>query len=209
MFERFTDRARHAVVLAQEESRLLGHDYIGTEHLLLGLIREDGGQEAGEVTAALAPLGIDLAAVRAKIEEVVGEGAGGGESERVPFTPRAKVVLELGLREAQRLGHEGIDAGHLMLGLLREGKGLAARVLRDLGADLDELARAVVGALGGQGPALPVEARQTPLPGRTRDIGPRLDAFAGRLEAIEERLDRIERSIDRLAERLDPPAGGA
>ncbi|MEW2355311.1 Clp protease N-terminal domain-containing protein [Spirillospora sp. NPDC029432] len=207
MFERFTDRSRHVIVLAQEESRLLGHDYIGTEHLLLGLIREDADQEAGEVTAALAPRGIGLAAVRAKIEEVVGEGAGGGEGEHVPFTPRAKVVLELGLREAQRFGHEGIDAGHLLLGLLREGKGLAARVLMDLGADLDELARAVVRALGGQGSALPPEFRYMPPPGR--GPGPGLDAFAGRLEAIEERLDRIERAIARLADRLDPPSGGA
>jgi ATP-dependent Clp protease ATP-binding subunit ClpC len=134
MFERFTERARRSMVLAQEEARLLGHPFIGTEHLLLGLIHEGEGVGA----AALGRLGVSLDAVRAKVEETIGpaqiEPTGAGGSP--PFTPRSKKVLELALREALQLGHNYIGTEHILLGIVREGEGVAARVLVDLGASL-------------------------------------------------------------------------
>ncbi len=131
MFERFTDRARRVVVLAQEEARLLNHNYIGTEHILLGLIHEGEGVAA----KALESLGISLEAVRAQVEEIIGHG-GPAPSGHIPFTPRAKKVLELSLREALQLGHNYIGTEHILLGLIREGEGVAAQVLVKLGADL-------------------------------------------------------------------------
>jgi len=139
MFERFTDRARRVVVLAQEESRLLNHNYIGTEHLLLGLIHEGEGVAA----RALEQLGISLERVRTEVEEIIGQGAS-SPTGHIPFTPRAKKVLELSLREALELGHNYIGTEHILLGLLREGEGVAAQVLMvRMGADLDRV-RAVV-----------------------------------------------------------------
>ena len=138
MFERFTDRARRVVVLAQEEARLLNHNYIGTEHILLGLIHEGEGVAA----KALESLGISLEAVRAQVEEIIGHG-GQAPSGHIPFTPRAKKVLELSLREALQLGHNYIGTEHILLGLIREGEGVAAQVLVKLGADL--VARAPAG----------------------------------------------------------------
>ncbi|WP_285780655.1 Clp protease N-terminal domain-containing protein, partial [Microtetraspora sp. NBRC 13810] len=120
MFERFTDRARRVVVLAQEEARLLGHDRIGTEHFLLGLVGEGEGVAA---QAVLGP-GVDLAAVRREVEELTGRGRA-APSGHVPFTPRAKKVLELSLREALQLGHNYIGTEHILLGLIREGEGVA------------------------------------------------------------------------------------
>ena len=131
MFERFTDRARRVVVLAQEEARLLDHNYIGTEHVLLGLIHEGEGVAA----KALEELGISLEAVRREVEEIIGQGAS-APSGHIPFTPRAKKVLELALREALQLGHNYIGTEHILLGLIREGEGVAAQVLVRLGADL-------------------------------------------------------------------------
>ena len=121
MFERFTDRARRVVVLAQEEARLLNHNYIGTEHILLGLIHEGEGVAA----KALESLGISLDAVRGQVEEIIGQG-GSAPSGHIPFTPRAKKVLELSLREALQLGHNYIGTEHILLGLIREGEGVAA-----------------------------------------------------------------------------------
>src|ERR1700689_5272159 len=132
MFERFTDRARRVVVLAQEEARLLNHNYIGTEHILLGLIHEGEGVAA----KALESLGISLEAVRAQVEEIIGQGQQ-LPSGHIPFTPRAKKVMELSLREALQLGHDYIGTEHILLALIREGDGVAAHVLSDLGADLD------------------------------------------------------------------------
>ena len=130
MFERFTDRARRVVVLAQEEARLLNHNYIGTEHILLGLIHEGEGVAA----KALESLSISLEAVRSQVEDIIGQG-GSSPSGHIPFTPRAKKVLELSLREALQLGHNYIGTEHILLGLIREGEGVAAQVLVKLGAD--------------------------------------------------------------------------
>jgi hypothetical protein len=146
MFERFTDRARRVVVLAQEEARLLNHDHIGTEHILLGLIHEG----EGVAYLALTELGISLDAVRAQVEAEIGQGseAPGGH---IPFTPRAKKVLELSLREALQLGHNYIGTEHILLGLIREGEGVAAQVLVGLGADLDRVRQQVVQLLANAG----------------------------------------------------------
>ena len=144
MFERFTDRARRVVVLAQEEARLLGHNYIGTEHILLGLIHE----EEGVAAKALLQLGISLDAVRAKVEAIIGEG-GKTPTGHIPFTPRAKKVLELSLREALQLGHNYIGTEHILLGLIREGQGVAAQVLMTMGADLSVVRETVLQQLGG------------------------------------------------------------
>jgi ATP-dependent Clp protease ATP-binding subunit ClpA len=158
VFERFTDRARRVVVLAQEEARLLNHDDIGTEHLLLGLIHEGEGVAA----KALESLGISLEAVRAQVEEIIGQGQS-APTGHIPFTPRAKKVLELSLREALELGHNYIGTEHILLGLLREGEGVAAQVLVNLGASLDRVRQVVIGLLsgypGGEGAAEQAGAR--------------------------------------------------
>jgi ATP-dependent Clp protease ATP-binding subunit ClpC len=146
VFERFTDRARRVVVLAQEEARLLNHNYIGTEHILLGLIHEGEGVAA----KALESLGISLEAVRAQVEEIIGHG-GQAPSGHIPFTPRAKKVLELSLREALQLGHNYIGTEHILLGLIREGEGVAAQVLVKLGADLSRVRQQVIQLLSGYG----------------------------------------------------------
>jgi ATP-dependent Clp protease ATP-binding subunit ClpC len=149
MFERFTDRARRVVVLAQEEARLLNHSYIGTEHILLGLIHEGEGVAA----KALESLSISLEAVRNQVEEIIGQG-GSSPSGHIPFTPRAKKVLELSLREALQLGHNYIGTEHILLGLIREGEGVAAQVLVKLGADLSRVRQQVIQLLSGyQGPS--------------------------------------------------------
>src|SRR6201985_3820111 len=144
MFERFTDRARRVVVLAQEEARMLNHNYIGTEHILLGLIHEGEGVAA----KALESLGISLEAVRQQVEEIIGQGQQ-APSGHIPFTPRAKKVLELSLREALQLGHNYIGTEHILLGLIREGDGVAAQVLVKLGADLTRVRQQVIQLLHG------------------------------------------------------------
>jgi ATP-dependent Clp protease ATP-binding subunit ClpC len=153
MFERFTDRARRVVVLAQEESRMLNHNYIGTEHILLGLIHEGENVAA----AALESLGISLEAVRAKVEEIIGRGQSPALGH-IPFTPRAKKVLELALREALQLGHNYIGPEHILLGLVREGEGVAAQVLQSEGADLNRVREQVNQLLKGEAG----EAREQP-----------------------------------------------
>ena len=144
MFERFTDRARRVVVLAQEEARMLNHNYIGTEHILLGLIHEGEGVAA----KALESLGISLEAVRSQVEEIIGQGQA-APTGHIPFTPRAKKVLELSLREALQLGHNYIGTEHILLGLIREGEGVAAQVLQKLGADLNRVRQQVIQLLQG------------------------------------------------------------
>jgi ATP-dependent Clp protease ATP-binding subunit ClpC len=144
VFERFTDRARRVVVLAQEEARLLNHNYIGTEHILLGLIHEGEGVAA----RALESMGISLESVRSQVVEIIGQGAQ-APTGHIPFTPRAKKVLELSLREALQLGHNYIGTEHILLGLIREGEGVAAQVLQKLGAELHKVRQTVIQLLSG------------------------------------------------------------
>jgi hypothetical protein len=144
VFERFTDRARRVIPLAQEEARLLSHNYIGTEHLLLGLIHEGEGVAA----KALELLGISLEAVRVQVEEIIGRGQT-APTGHIPFTPRAKKVLELSLREALELGHNYIGTEHILLGLIREGEGVAAQVLAGFGADHTRIREQVLRLLTG------------------------------------------------------------
>jgi len=144
MFERFTDRARRVVVLAQEEARMLNHNYIGTEHILLGLIHEGEGLAA----KALENLDISLVAVREQVQEIIGQGQQ-APTGHIPFTPRAKKVLEYSLREGLQLGHTYIGTEHILLGLIREGEGVAAQVLVKLGADLNKVRQQVIQLLSG------------------------------------------------------------
>lgn len=144
MFERFTDRARRVVVLAQEEAKMLNHNYIGTEHILLGLIHEGEGVAA----KALEQLNISLDAVREQVTDIIGTGQQ-QPTGHIPFTPRAKKVLELSLREALQLGHNYIGTEHILLGLIREGEGVAAQVLVKLGADLNRVRQTVIQLLSG------------------------------------------------------------
>jgi len=179
MFERFTDRARRVVVLAQEEARMLDHNYIGTEHLLLGLIHEGEGVAA----RALETMGVSLEAVRQQVETIIGRGDE-APSGHIPFTPRAKRVLELSLRESGQLGHNYIGTEHILLGLVREGEGVAAQVLVKLGADLNRVRQMVIQLLNDRG----AEARPKPRSMRAgviEDVLARLDSMDGRLTAIE------------------------
>src|SRR5258708_2713643 len=144
MFERFTDRARRVVVLAQEEARMINHNYVGTEHILLGLIHEGEGIAA----RSLASLGISLENVRSQVEQIIGQGQQ-APSGHIPFTPRAQKVLELSLREALQLGHNYIGTEHILLGLIREGEGVGAQVLVALGAELTRVRVQVIQLLSG------------------------------------------------------------
>jgi ATP-dependent Clp protease ATP-binding subunit ClpC len=187
MFERFTERARQVVVLAQEEARMLNHNYIGTEHLLLGLIHEGDGVAA----RSLESLGISLNAVRQQVEEIIGRGQQ-VPSGHIPFTPRAKKVLELSLREALQLGHGYIGTEHILLGLLREGDGVAAQVLVTLGADLNRVLRQVILLLHGyQGQD--VGSAGSHLRERARAVLPD-DALAW-FDALDLRLTALERWV--------------
>jgi ATP-dependent Clp protease ATP-binding subunit ClpC len=182
MFERFTDRARRVVVLAQEEARMLNHAHIGTEHLLLGLVHEGQGVAA----RALEALGISLEAVRREVEEVIGRGER-PPAGHIPFTPRAKKVLELSLRESTQLGHEYIGTEHILLGLLREGEGVAAQVLVKMGTDLNRVRQQVIEVLHGRSGERPPSGRRA----RARSAGDLLE----RLDALDQRLEAIERWV--------------
>ncbi|MEM8903954.1 MAG: ATP-dependent Clp protease ATP-binding subunit [Actinomycetota bacterium] len=203
MFERFTDRARRVVVLAQEEARLLNHNYIGTEHILLGLIHEGEGVAA----KALESLGISLEAVRSQVEEIIGQG-GASPSGHIPFTPRAKKVLELSLREALQLGHNYIGTEHILLGLIRAGEGVAAQVLVKLGADLSRVRQQVIQLLSGySGPSGQTSSSGSP--------GKEPAAAGGRSESGEASasgslvLDQFGRNLTQIArdKQLDPVIG--
>ncbi|CAB4329405.1 MAG: AAA domain-containing protein [Actinobacteria bacterium] len=203
MFERFTDRARRVVVLAQEEARMLNHNYIGTEHILLGLIHEGEGVAA----KGLESLGISLEGVRAQVEEIIGQGQQ-APSGHIPFTPRAKKVLELSLREALQLGHNYIGTEHILLGLIREGEGVAAQVLVKLGADLNRVRQQVIQLLSGyQGKEAVTQggpAEGTPSTSLVLDqFGRNLTAAAreGKLDPVIGRENEIERVMQILSRR--------
>jgi ATP-dependent Clp protease ATP-binding subunit ClpC len=186
MFERFTDRARRVVVLAQEEARMLNHNYIGTEHVLLGLVHEGEGVAA----KALEALDIHLEAVRQQVEEIIGKGQQ-APSGHIPFTPRAKKVLELSLRESLQLGHDYIGTEHILLGLIREGEGVAAQVLVRLGAELNRVRAEVIKLVhAGRGEAERAGPRPSP---PIREVLFREVQSA--LRSIEERLSAIERHL--------------
>jgi ATP-dependent Clp protease ATP-binding subunit ClpC len=221
MLERFSDRARRVVVLAQEEARTLNHNYIGTEHILLGLIHEGDGVAA----RSLESLGISLDAVRQQVEEIIGRGQQ-APSGHIPFTPRAKKVLELSLREALQLGHGYIGTEHILLGLLREGDGVAAQVLVRLGADLNRVLGQVILLLHGyQGQD--VGSAGSDLRARARAVLPDdalawFDALDLRLTALErwvsmqpdlegldQQIARIRREMEAAAARQDSQAATA
>ena len=198
MFERFTDRARRVVVLAQEEARSLNHNYIGTEHILLGLLNEGEGIAA----KAMESLGIGLDSVRDEVVKIIGQGQQ-APTGHIPFTPRAKKVLELSLREALQLGHNYIGTEHILLGLIREGEGVAAQVLQQLGAELQKVRQSVIQLLSG--------------PGGTDDqaaaAGGGTPAGAGGREASSSSgstvLDQFGRNLSQMARerKLDPVIG--
>jgi ATP-dependent Clp protease ATP-binding subunit ClpA len=206
MFERFTDQARRVVVLAQEEARLLGHGYIGTEHILLGLLAEGEGLAA----QALAALEISMDAARELVAEMIGEGTG-QPAGHIPFTPRTKKVLELSLREAQRLGDSYIGTEHILLGLAREGEGVGVQVLDRLGASTDRVLSQVLLTKR----AAPSEElrqvtvrQQMPIerPAGMRTILTRLDEITERLSAIENLLAEMRGTTARPRR---PAPGGA
>ncbi|MFH1725157.1 MAG: ATP-dependent Clp protease ATP-binding subunit [Elusimicrobiota bacterium] len=203
MSNRFTERAQRVILIAQEEAKRLNHDYVGTEHILLGLIA------LGEGVAAqvLANLGVDLRRVRSEIEKIVGTGDNVMLLGEIPFTPRAKKVLEYAVEEAQHMGHSYVGTEHLLLGLIREEEGVAARVLENLGLRLDVVREEVLNLLGeGQTPQVGSPQSQT----RTKSKTPTLDEFGrdltvlardGRLDPVIGRVDEIERVIQILARR--------
>ncbi len=223
MFEKFTDRARRVVVLAQEEARMLNHDYIGTEHLLLGLVHEGAGVAVG----ALESLGVSLDDVRRDVEEMIGRGQH-ELSGHIPFTPRAKKVLELSLRESQQLGADYIGTEHILLGLIREGEGVAAQVLVKLGADLNRVRQQVLRILGERTPGEagepeaggPREAAAGGLagsepgvrivgsPAQIAEILARLRSMDARLAAVERHLGLGAREPGRAAGQQSVPRPG-
>jgi ATP-dependent Clp protease ATP-binding subunit ClpC len=177
MFERFTDRARRVIVDAQNEARSLGHNYIGPEHLLLGLINEGDGVGA----KALEAMQISTDTIRGRVEEITGRGQAPPTTGHIPFTPRAKKVLELSLREALQLGHNYIGTEHILLGLIHEGDGVAAQVLVGLGVDLDRTRQLVIQILTGR-------QREESASAVAEDLRDRLASMAARLTVIERML---------------------
>ncbi len=200
MFERFTEKARRVVVYAQEEARMLNQNYIGTEHLLLGLIREQDGIAA----KALESLNISLEDVHQQVEELIGRGTY-VPTGHIPFTPRAKKVLELSLREALQLGHNYIGTEHILLGLIREGEGVAAQVLLNLGADLEKVRSAVIQLLSGYygKQAEPGEERRGAASTMLDEFGRNLtrQASEGKLDPVIGRTQEIERVMQILSRR--------
>ena len=189
MFERFTDRARRVIVLAQEEARMLDHNYIGTEHILLGLIHEGQGVAARALTA----LGISLYATRQAVEDIIGRGTQ-APSGHIPFTPRSKKILELSLREALNLGSDSIGTEHVLLALLREGDGVGAQILVGAGVGLNRARQQIIDLLhqgpeeDGPSPSVPAPPLAVSVPPRDDELASRLASFAARLSAIELRL---------------------
>jgi ATP-dependent Clp protease ATP-binding subunit ClpC len=209
MFERFTERARRVVVLAQEESRLLSHNYIGSEHLLLGLLAEREGVAA----RALESLNVTLTAAREQVEEIIGPGQQQPHGH-IPFTPRAKKILELALREALTMGSEVIDTQHLLLGLIDEGDGVGAQILQRLGATTQAV-REAVARLSTAEPQAGVVTEPESGPravSGARRVAVRVDALTEMtdlLASIDRRLSAIERHLGIEAGQEEPPAGAA
>ena len=209
MFERFTDRARRVIVLAQEESQRLSHNYIGSEHLLLGLLAEQEGVAA----RALQSLNVTLTAAREQVEEMIGPGQQTPRGH-IPFTPRAKKILELALREALTMGSEVINTEHLLLGLIDEGDGVGAQILQRLGATAQAVREAVARLINAE-----PEAAEVTGPGSepravsvTRQVRIRVDALTevtNLLASIDRRLSAIERHLGIDAGQEEPPAGAA
>jgi ATP-dependent Clp protease ATP-binding subunit ClpC len=209
MFERFTDRARRVVVLAQEESQRLSHNYIGTEHLLLGLLAEQEGVAA----RTLESLNVTLTAAREQVEEIIGPGQQQPHGH-IPFTPRAKKILELSLREALTMGSEVIDTQHLLLGLIDEGDGVGAQILQRLGATTQAVRETVTRLINAE-PEAAVVAGPGSEPravSRARPVRIRVDELTDvkvLLVSIDRRLAAIERHLGIDAGREEPPAGTA
>ncbi|HAH08066.1 MAG TPA: hypothetical protein DCM05_16340 [Elusimicrobia bacterium] len=206
MSNRFTERAQRVILIAQEEAKRLNHDYVGTEHILLGLIA------LGEGVAAqvLANLGVDLRRVRSEIEKIVGTGDNVMLLGEIPFTPRAKKVLEYAVEEAQHMGHSYVGTEHLLLGLIREEEGVAARVLENLGLRLDVVREEVLNLLGEGGQQPQVGGPQGGKESKTKSKTPTLDEFGrdltqmareGRLDPVIGRMNEIERVVQILARR--------
>jgi ATP-dependent Clp protease ATP-binding subunit ClpC len=200
MFGRFTRRAQKVILLAQEEARRIGYPYIGTEHLLLGLVREGEGVAA----KVLAEINIDARKIRAAIEKMVEPGQGGGAPVEVAFTPRAKKVLELAIDEARRLGHNYVGTEHILLGLIREGEGVAAQILTGMGADLERARKLVLQLLGG---APFSEGGPGRAPQQAKTNTPNLDQYARDLTALaaDGKLDPVigrDREIERVIQIL-------
>ena len=206
MFERFTDRARRVIVLAQEEARELNHNYIGTEHILLGLIHEGEGVAA----KALESMGINLEDVRREVIDIIGHGTQ-PVTGHIPFTPRAKKVLELSLREGLQMGHKYIGTEFLLLGLIREGEGVAAQVLIKLGADLPRVRQQVIQLLSGYegGEGQNPEAPQQPAGASAGGPGPRAGGAQSGERSTSLVLDQFGRNLTAAAKegKLDPVVG--
>jgi ATP-dependent Clp protease ATP-binding subunit ClpC len=187
MFERFTDRARRVVVLAQEEARMFNRDYVGTEHILLALIREEGGVAA----QALESLGVTEEGTRQQVEEIVGRDQPGPQRGHLPMTPRAKKVLQLSLREAIALGYGYIGTEHILLGLIREDDGVAIRVLNGLGVDPNRVRQQVIQQVSAR------RIQQEPETGRAAGRGKRklLSELRGRLDSLDWRLSVLEQRV--------------
>jgi ATP-dependent Clp protease ATP-binding subunit ClpC len=203
MFERFTDRSRRVVVLAQEEARTLNHDHVGTEHILLGLVREDGGVAA----LALASLGITPESARRQVEEIVGRGETSPGAKHLSFTPQGRKVLQLSLREAMALGHGYVGTEHILLGMVREGEGAAARVLDAMGIGPDEIRREVIELVSARELREESGAARTARRGkrkRSAELRDQLDSLSWRLSVLEQRvgtapdLAQLDREISRV-----------
>ena len=194
MFERFTEKAIKVIMLAQEEARRLGHNFVGTEQLLLGLI----GESTGVAAKVLKSMGVNLKDARFEVEKIIGRGSGFVAVE-IPFTPRAKRVLELSLEEARQLGHNYIGTEHLILGLIREGEGVAGRVLENLEVDLSKVRTQVIKILG--------DAPATPGVSQDRSKTPTLEEFGSDLteKAASNKLDPVvgrSKEIERVVQIL-------
>jgi hypothetical protein len=203
MFDRFTERARKVMGLARQEAQRFGHDYIGTEHILLGLVQEGSGVAA----QVLKNLDVEMKKIRHEVEKIVKSGTNTVTMGQLPFTPRAKKVLELALEEAQQLGHNYIGTEHLLLGLIRENEGIAAQVLMNMNVKLEEVREEVLELLGADVTNTPDDDEEEAAPGKSKT--PALDAFGRDLTELarEDKLDPVigARAGHRLRQRPGGP----